>query len=335
MTESAAPAKATIQDEFKLREIFVPHEGRRRNDLIKHNRRLIHYTSAAAAVSIIRNGRVWMRNVRCMNDYMEIEHGFQLLQRSFSPPVDTEAEKGLRAIGAALDSVFPGLAEEGIKWFDGWLFQLRNKTYVTCLSEHDDSENEFGRLSMWRSYTASQVGVGLVINPLPLYTIGENFGAFSSPVYYFNDEDLKSLFLEIAGNISDARDYLKSMGRDEVKGYFCLLLRVIAMCTKHPGFLEEKEWRIMHTEVLDDRGNLELEVECIGGIPQPIYKIPLEDHEASGMKGIAIPDLLERVLIGPTQFPIPVWDAIVLELERAGVENAQEKVSFSNIPLRT
>lgn len=191
------------------------------------------------------------------------------------------------------------------------------------------------RLSMWRSYTANQVGVGLIINPLPLYSLNDTFGAFSSPVYYFNDNDLRDLFLEIANNISTNKDFLQSKGREEIKGYFCMLLRAVAMCTKHPGFLEEKEWRIMHTEELDERGNLELDVECIAGIPQPVYKIPLEDDVPKGMTGISIPDLLEHVLIGPTQFPIPVWDAIVIELEKAGVKDAQSKVSYSNIPLRT
>lgn len=324
-----------MQDLFKLRDIFAPHEGRRRDDLFRHNRRLIHYTSAAAAISIIRNKTVWMRTVRCMNDFMEVEHGFQLLQRSFSPPIDSEMEKGLRAVGTALDEVFPGLAEEGVKWFDGWLFQLRNKTYMTCLSEHDANEKDYGRLSMWRSYTANQVGVGLVMNPMPLYSLSDTFGAFSSPVYYFSDDHLRDLFLEIAANIAENREFLQSQDRDDIKGYFCMLLRAVAMCTKHPGFVEEKEWRIMHTEQLDKRGALELDVECIAGIPQPIYKIPLEDHEPSGMTGISIPDLVEHVLIGPTQFPLPVWDAIVIELEKAGVTNAAEKVSYSNIPLRT
>ncbi len=188
---------------------------------------------------------------------------------------------------------------------------------------------------MWRSYTANQVGVGLIINPLPLYSLNDTFGAFSSPVYYFDDAKLRGLFLEIAANISTNRDFLQSKGREAIKGYFCLLLRTVAMCTKHPGFFEEKEWRIMHTEKLDEQGILELDVETIAGIPQPVYKIPLQDQAASGMTGISIPDLFEHVLIGPTQFPIPVWDAIVIELQKAGVVDAESKVSYSNIPLRT
>ncbi|MDX0928362.1 DUF2971 domain-containing protein [Sinorhizobium medicae] len=324
-----------LQEHLKLQAVFAPHEARRRDDLFRFNRRLIHYTSAAAAVSIIRNSAVWMRNVLCMNDYMEVEHGFQLMQRSFEPPIDSESEKGLRSVAAALDAIFPELSNECIGWFNGWLFQLRNKTYVTCLSEHDPSEKQYGRLSMWRSYTASQAGVGFVINPLPLYSVTETFGAFSSPVYYFGDVELRDTFLEIATNITANKELLESRGREEIKSYFCMLLRAIAMCTKHPGFHEEKEWRIMHTQGLDEQGALSLDVETINGIPQPVYKILLKDHHESGMTGISIPDFLEHVIIGPTEFPIPVWDAIVIELEKAGVKDAEKKVSYSGIPLRT
>ncbi|MBP1881945.1 DUF2971 domain-containing protein [Sinorhizobium mexicanum] len=324
-----------LQKALELSDIFAPHEAKRRDELFQLNRRLIHYTSAAAAVSIIRNSAVWMRNVLCMNDYMEVEHGFQLMRRSFEPPVDSESERGLRAVAAALDAIFPEISKDCIDWFNGWLFALRNKTYVTCLSEHHPSENEYGRLSMWRSYTASQVGVGLIINPLPLYSLSQTFGAFSSPVYYFGDVELRDTFFEIASNVTANKDLLASKGADEVKGYFCMLLRGIAMCTKHPGFHEEKEWRIMHTQGLDEQGALLREVEIINGVPQPVFKIPLKDHLESGMTGISIPDLLEHVIIGPTEFPMPVKDAIVIELEKAGVKDAETKVSYSNIPLRT
>ncbi|MBB3398829.1 DUF2971 domain-containing protein [Rhizobium sp. BK060] len=303
--------------------------------MIRNGKKLVHYTSAAAAISIIRYGRVWMRNLRCMNDFMEVDHGIQLMQRSITPPVDTQAEHGLRALMSALNATFPGLADDGVKLFDNWNFGLRNKTYVTCLSERESNEETFGRLSMWRSYTANQVGVALVINPMPLYSLSQTFGAFSSPVHYFGDSEVGATFEEIAKSVLDNKDLLATKDRQDVLGHFFNLLRATAMCTKHPGFVEEREWRIMHTEKLDDRGILELDVETIAGIPQQVYKIPLQDTEAGGLTGITIPDLLEAVIIGPTQFPIVVWDALALELERAGVKDAVNKVSYSGIPLRT
>lgn len=323
------------EEMFKMRDIFAPEEARRRNELLKNGRRLIHYTSAANAMSICRNNQVWMRNVRCMNDFMEVEHGFQLLQRSFTPPIDSETEKGLRAVAAAVNEIFPGLSEETIKLFEGWLPALRNKTYVTCLSEHDASENEFGRLSMWRSYSSNQVGVGLVINPLPLYNLSDTFGAFSSPVHYFGDAELRDVFFEVAKNMADNREFLVGQGREAIKGIFFLVLRSVAMCSKHPGFREEQEWRIMHTQGLDDQGALTLDVECINGVPQPVFKIPLKDQADGSLTGISIPQLVERVIIGPTQFPLAVYDALVMELEKAGMADAGSKVVYSAIPLRT
>jgi hypothetical protein len=212
---------------------------------------------------------------------------------------------------------------------------MRHKTYVTCLSEHHPFENELGRLSMWRSYSSNQVGVGLVINPLPLYSLSDTFGAFSSPVHYYGDDDLRDMFLEVEKNISENKEYLTGKGQDEVMGYLFLLLRSVAMCTKHPGFHEEQEWRIMHTQELDEQGALTLDVECINGVPQPVFKIPLKDQEDGGMTGISVPQLLERVIVGPTQFPLAVYDALVMELEKAGVADAANKVVYSAIPLRT
>lgn len=324
-----------IEDPFKLRDIFAPHEGRRRNDLIKFGRRLIHYTSATNALSIFRNNTVWMRNVRCMNDYMEVEHGFQLMQHSLETPVDSETEKGLLAVKATLEKFLPGLFNEVAGRFNGWLPALRHKTFVTCLSEHDQSENDLGRLSMWRSYSSSQVGIGLVINPFPLYSLTESFGAFSSPVFYYDDQNLRDMLLEVSRNIEANREYLLSREKEEIIGYLFLVLRSVAMCTKHPGFHEEKEWRIMHTQDLDAQGALTLDVESVNGVLQPVFKIPLKDHTASGMLGISIPDILERVIIGPTQFPLAVYDALLIELERIGVKDPAAKVVYSNIPLRT
>jgi hypothetical protein len=324
-----------LEEIFKLRNIFLPHEGQRREALLKNGRKLIHYTSAANAVSIVRKNQVWMRNVRCMNDFMEVEHGFQLLKRPFSPPLDSETERGLRAVTAAIDEVFPGLSDETIKLFNGYLPALRNETYVTCLSEHDASENEFGRLSMWRSYSSNQVGVGLVINPLPLYGLSDTLGAFSSPVHYYADAELRDMFFQVAKNISAERGFLLGKGRDSIKGYFFLVLRSVAMCLKHPGFREEQEWRIMHTRGLDDQGALTLDVECINGVPQPVFKIPLKDEANGGLTGISVPQLIERVIIGPTQFPVAVSDALELELEKAGVSDAGAKIIYSDIPLRT
>lgn len=320
---------------FKLRDIFAPHEGRRRNNLLQTNRALIHYTSAANAISIIRGNEVRMKNVRCMNDFREVAHGFDLLKSAYQAPDDNDAEIGLRAVCKVLDEIFPDLAAETIALFDNWFETLRLHTHIVCLSEHDKSEDDYGRLSMWRGYGSADVGVGLVINPLPLYAVADNFGAYSSPVFYSNEADVMALILEVAANIRSNAEFVTSTGREDVKGIFFMLLRALAICSKHKGFSEEQEWRIMHTKGLDDRGALGYGVQILGGVPQPVFKLSFNDRPDLGMSGISIPNLLKRVIIGPTQYPLAVFDAFCEILAEVGVKEPQKMVVCSDIPLRT
>lgn len=320
---------------FKMQSIFSPHEAERRGALLQKNKRLIHYTSAANALSIIGNNVIWMRNVRCMNDFREVEHGLDMLVRASNRDQDSEAEKGLIELRAELDKIMPDAAGAAISRFNQWLDVVRDRTYVACLSEHDPTENDIGRLSMWRSYGSGQVGIGFVINPAPFYSLDDGFGAYSSPVYYLDDEKLLRLFIEIRNNIIREAEFIKQQDPALITSVIFQLLRSIAICSKHPGFHEEQEWRIMHTEDLDPKGALRMNVECVNGVPQKVFKIPLEERPDIGMMGISIPNFLERVIIGPTQYPLAVYEAIVHELEAKHVPNAREKVVFSNIPIRT
>jgi hypothetical protein len=67
---------------------------------------------------------------------------------------------------------------------------------------------------------------------------------------------------------------------------------------------------------------------------QPIYKLPLKDISEICFFG-AIPVLLNRVIIGPTQYAQVQGEAFVRLLLDAGVPDPDAKVVVSNIPLRT
>ena len=72
----------------------------------------------------------------------------------------------------------------------------------------------------------------------------------------------------------------------------------------------------------------------ISGVPQPVYKIPLNDLPDEGLVGLRIPELVDRVIIGPTDYPLAMFDAFTDALHEAGVEKPHERVFVSNIPLR-
>jgi hypothetical protein len=75
-----------IEVERELEAIFTPHAVKQMQGFFKKQAeqtqaRFVHYTSAAAALSIIEKKRLWMRNVTCMADYSEVRHGFGILNK--------------------------------------------------------------------------------------------------------------------------------------------------------------------------------------------------------------------------------------------------------------
>jgi hypothetical protein len=131
----------SVEDQFArnrmMESIFIPH-ARRRRDLIyqidKHqSQRFIHYTSAEAAIKIINQKRLWMRNSACMSDYREVQHGFTILQRFFSVPAQSIAFE------EAINTFALGAAHEAIKNFNSWWSSgtIQFKTFIASVSEHD------------------------------------------------------------------------------------------------------------------------------------------------------------------------------------------------------
>ena len=70
-------------DTERAASIFFPHAVRRMHEVQRVASRFVHYTTAEAAVSILRNREIWMRNATTMSDFMEVEHGFQCLNEAY------------------------------------------------------------------------------------------------------------------------------------------------------------------------------------------------------------------------------------------------------------
>jgi hypothetical protein len=71
----------------------------------------------------------------------------------------------------------------------------------------------------------------------------------------------------------------------------------------------------------------------IRGVPQPVYKIPLQNITEINLVA-AIPELFDRIIIGPTQYPLALGEAFQELLTEAGVKDPENKICISDIPLR-
>ena len=100
---------------------------------------------------------------------------------------------------------------------------------------------------------------------------------------------------------------------------------------KHPGFYEELEWRAIYSPTVRHSVLMKSSTVTIAGVPQLIYHLPLDGSSAPD---IDLVKMLERIIVGPRQFPTVVLDSLIPALEKMGVAEPAKKIQLSNIPIR-
>jgi hypothetical protein len=124
-------------------------------------------------------------------------------------------------------------------------------TYVFSLSQHNSTDDD-GRLSMWRGYGGQGNGAALVFNTR-FFAANENSPLLVAKVRYGSAEErvadlLKRLnnWCGILRNADIPDDKLHLAGFSIFS-----LIKVFALVTKHRGFSEEQEWRIVYLPEYD------------------------------------------------------------------------------------
>jgi hypothetical protein len=332
-------AAATPEQQLGLRleEIFMPEVRRQRNAFYATdpNPRFVHYTRAEAALEILKKKRLWLRNASAMVDFREVEHGFELLSKWFHT-----GDNRARFV-AAFDVVHPGAALEAMKKFDEmWQradFGVRGQTYIASVSVHDPSEDNHGRLSMWRAFGADAAArVALVFKVPPLSGAAEFLQCIFSPVAYLNEERAHQILEEVIVNVGREQEFLRTVPYERVVNNIYFMFALAAICVKHEGFKEEQEWRIIYLPGFYPPPNpplVEREIVTIGGVPQPIYKFPLDANVAQEIASLDIAAMFDRLIIGPARLPFVMHQAFRETLQNAGI--ADPRVIASTIPIRS
>lgn len=325
---------ATPEEErmMRLQGIFMPYATMKANKLYETTgfyARFVHYTSAEAALRIIKSKRIWMRNTNCMSDYSEVRHGYNILWKFFSDK--NNKDNFIRA----LEECASGVAKEAIGLFDQWWKDITLNTYIAAVSEHDMEEDFHGRLSMWRAFGGNVARVAIVINVPWLSEGSKALNLQFSPVAYLKEEEVYDQLRIVISNVRTNSDFLRSIDRQIIVNMIFNMLMIGVVCLKHKGFHEEREWRAIYAPKRLPSPLMESSTEIIGGIPQTIYKIPI-DNRVSGILGdLDLSKLFDRLIIGPSQYPWVMYESFVAALTKAGVAEAGSRVIVSDIPLRT
>jgi hypothetical protein len=309
-----------------LNGIFLAYATERQSQIRSGNTRFVHYTSAEVAADIIRSREIWMRRATMMNDFMEVQYGIDCLVRAY------KGASG-EVFRSELDRLFPGFRPRLEKWFDGWMIGFRHDTFLMSLSEHRNEEDLLGRLSMWRAYGGS-TGVALVLKNAAFLGTSDALRVYSSPVAYMRPDTFAQEFEAMGQRVRSHADFLKAQGETVVDAKICSMFRFAVLATKHPGFHEELEWRIIHSPSYEPSERVSKTVETIQGVPQHVIKVPLKDYPDHGFVGAELNDLLDRIIIGPTRYPYVIADAFSDLLRQAQVTDPAKRICISDIPLR-
>lgn len=339
MTDIQQPSPDELTE--RLWALFQPETAKQAKRVRENGTRFVHYTSGEGGLAILRSKRMLLRNSTLMNDFSEVQHGLDCLSTAYAGPSGDKLKGLLKTIQPDLPEIFEANFNSGV-------LDLRGETYLISISEHgdaeegDDFEDRLGRLSMWRAY-AQKDGIAFVFNNRPFLTETNALNAFSCPVVYASIEDYESRFAALVDGIEAELPLLQQYGGRWVHENLLLAFRFAAQSTKHPSFREEREWRVIYSPtLLDAQGQMDeaqkakipTEVMCLRGVPQRIYAIPFVNHPEEGFVGATIPELIDRILIGPSNDAYAIAQAFVSELEDCGVENASERVIVTGIPLR-
>jgi len=290
--------------------------------------RFVHYTSAETAIKIIRNKNVWMRRASMMNDFSEVQYGLSQIAECYNKGNEGKRFKDF------LEGCHSGIVSEFENYFSSWENEIVLRSYITSLSEHLPEEDGVGRLSMWRAYGSNR-GVAFVVNPEAVIAEASSISAYTIPVHYIRERDYSAFFHEICDNVESLKDEITAFSKEQIIQVISHAFAFTALSTKHIGFQEEKEWRLVSIPSYLGSDELESSIEIVNGLPQPVYKIPIGG--VNGFEGtrLGLNGVIQSIIIGPIDHSYTVREALITELELAGVENAGDKVLVSNIPLRS
>jgi hypothetical protein len=308
--------------ERKFQEIFFPKS---KNFQESNEHGFVYYTNADTAVKIIRNQEIWMRKASMMNDFAEIQHGFDIMKEYF------ESDDGWNFFEQT-DQIFPRLFKQVWQALYANRWQSVEFTYLLCVSKHFKREDDLGRLSMWRAY-GGNAGVALVLNKNVFHQErGGIFGIVATEAIYDNGKELKEIFNIIAQNLTKNAVTLMQLDNKSFAELAKTIFLYYAIALKHPAFEEEQEVRVFwHPGVCKAIPPEYQSVETISGIPQKIIKIPLRKE---AFPGYGLNNLLSRVLIGPTAHSMSVTESLLSVMVEAKIDEPVNKITRTFIPLR-
>src|SRR6185437_9614412 len=240
-----------MKSDLELSQSYSPLYARFENmsRLLADPPLLAHYTSIQVLEKILRDEEFWFSNPLFMNDLQEMRFGLNEGARLFGNASILEDAAGTKERALKLDQHFQ-------YYFTKFDNEAAFDTYIFCVSEHPRDDGD-GLLSMWRGYGSHGNGAALIFNPANVSIIPNSILTLATVSYAPTEKRLE----ELTALLQQWSTITKALALPNDKLYLAAhaalsIIKTYALTTKHSGFSEEKEWRIIYLAENDTQGLL-------------------------------------------------------------------------------
>jgi hypothetical protein len=290
---------------------------------------LAHYTSIAGIEGILESNELWFANPLYMNDHEEVRFGINQAMAAVTRSESIERALGTRELftvfRSAFDACFRRFANEHVI-----------DTYVFCMSQHEPSDND-GLLSMWRGYGGNGRGVALVFDTANIAPIDHSALVLARVQYGSTEVRLNWLNAKIDqfASLLATRALHQDHVQIAAKSLFDRL-HLAALFSKHKGFEEEREWRVVYMPDRDTTGALKKQLSYVVGSRgiEPRLKFKIAPVEGVTPAELSLNKLTQRIILGPTISSPLAATAFYRLLDQTGHPELKPRVRSSGIPFR-
>ncbi len=290
---------------------------------------LSHYTSVTVLEGMMANDEIWFSHPLYMNDLEELRFGMIEGANAFRNSAELKAAFTDEQLYDNLITHFNNLFIE---------FDLNHvfDTYIMCLAKHELDDRD-GLLSMWRGYGAGGSGVAIVFDTSKINAVDESPFIIGAVRYETTANRLEWIGTKIKG-IAEVVTGTAPTDRD----LYCIAyhwierLKVFSLFTKHKGFHEEQEWRIVYMNERDKEGKLK---DMLGyaitprGV-EPKLKFKVKPLEGLFGEHLSLEGIIDRIILGPTTSTVIAANSVKRLLQQKGKPGLADKIVASTIPFR-
>jgi hypothetical protein len=300
--------------------------------LVKERPLLAHYTSLEVLEKVIRSNELWFSNPLFMNDMQEVRFGMiegrRIFEELFFDP-KTVAACGSNERAIIVQDTFH-------RHFNDFDMNHLFDVYVFCLSEHDPN-NKDGRLSMWRGYGGAGRGVALVFKS-DLFTLNVGSPLLFAKVRYGSDEerraDIRNAFTSCIDTIQ--KHNIPDENLHQVSFHMFELMMLLSLVSKHLGFFEEQEWRVIYLPNRDTNGLLRDSFSYVVGRNgiEPKLRFKIEPLRTEPDVTWTFKDILDQIILGPSISSPLATRSVLRMFDTLKRPELKAKLRPSGIPLR-